>query len=153
MKTDEEIERERSTLAELIGPTRAGWYAESCQVEYGDDSDAAIWKCRYREMAREAGRLEEEAARMRSAAEGLPDAVRSEISKLLGGCIQVISRPPGGDGSDWWVGLEVEGPHGEFGALWDDSMLSKEYADHIAAECREILTDLLMRAITNAHVR
>ena len=46
MKSDEEIERERAALEPLIGPTRAGWYAESCLVEYGDHSEAALWKLR-----------------------------------------------------------------------------------------------------------
>ena len=57
MKSDADIEYERFVLAELIGPTRAGWYAESCLVEYGDYSEAALWKCRYREMAMAAGQL------------------------------------------------------------------------------------------------
>lgn len=65
MKTGAEIEREREALAALIGPTRAGWYAEACRVECGDSSEAALWKCRCRELAREAGRLEAEAARLR----------------------------------------------------------------------------------------
>jgi hypothetical protein len=59
MKTDEEIERERAALEPLIGPTRAGWYAEACRFEYDADPDVLLWACRYREMAMEAGRLEQ----------------------------------------------------------------------------------------------
>lgn len=62
MKTDEAIEQERAALADLIGPTRAGWYAEACNVENPPDlteGNELLWACRYREMAREAGRLVE----------------------------------------------------------------------------------------------
>ncbi len=68
MKSDADIEAERVALEGLIGPTRAGWYAEACLVEYGDTSEAALWKCRYQEMAMEAGRLEQELNEFRQAA-------------------------------------------------------------------------------------
>lgn len=59
MKTDEAIEQERQALEPLIGPTRAGWYAEACDVHPEKDGhDVTLWACRYREMAMEAGRLE-----------------------------------------------------------------------------------------------
>jgi hypothetical protein len=66
MKSDEEIERERAWLESLIGPSRAEWYAEACRVEYDDDPGKLLWACRYREMAREAARLEEELAELRA---------------------------------------------------------------------------------------
>lgn len=60
MKSDAEIERERAALEPLIGPTRASWYAEACQMEIGrEDADVLRWGCRYREMAREGGLLVE----------------------------------------------------------------------------------------------
>lgn len=62
MKTDAEIEAERLHLGPLIGPTRAGWYAEACKIEYADLTGASLWSCRYREMAREAGSLRERLA-------------------------------------------------------------------------------------------
>ncbi len=59
MKTDEEIEAERAELEPLIGQTRAGWYAEACDVyPEKDGHEPTLWACRYREMAMEAGRLE-----------------------------------------------------------------------------------------------
>lgn len=60
MMTDQEIETTRSELEQLIGPTRAGWWAEACLLEYDHHPDVLLWACRYREMAREAGRLEAE---------------------------------------------------------------------------------------------
>jgi NTP pyrophosphatase (non-canonical NTP hydrolase) len=59
VKTDEEIDLERKWLELLIGPTRAGWYAEACEYEHGADPGELLWACRYREMAMEAGHLEE----------------------------------------------------------------------------------------------
>jgi hypothetical protein len=65
MKTDETIEQERAALAELIGPTRAEWYADACKWEATvgkatEDSELAlIWIRRYREVARELGSVVE----------------------------------------------------------------------------------------------
>ncbi len=60
MKTDEENEAERAELEPLIGPTRAGWYAEACDVyPEKDGHEPTLWACRYREMAQAAGELAE----------------------------------------------------------------------------------------------
>lgn len=60
LMTDAVIEARRKELEPLIGPTRAGWHAEACKVEHGDP--ALLWACRYREMANEAGLLEQQIA-------------------------------------------------------------------------------------------
>lgn len=63
MKTDAEIEAERQQMEPLIGPTRSGWYAEACDIYPSKDGHpATLWACRYREMASECCRLEQDKA-------------------------------------------------------------------------------------------
>lgn len=52
--TDEEIRVAVERYTPVLGPARAGWYGEACAMEAGGDNyDAVVWACRYREVARE----------------------------------------------------------------------------------------------------
>jgi hypothetical protein len=64
MKAIEVIEAEREWLEPLIGAQRASWYEEACQVDLHAHSGELMWACRYREMAMEAGHLEERLAKL-----------------------------------------------------------------------------------------
>lgn len=55
--SDKEIEARRAWLEPIIGPTRAGWYAEACKMEAGKEYDGVLWGCRYREVALKCGYL------------------------------------------------------------------------------------------------
>lgn len=77
MFSDEQIEHGRKQIEENVGRWRANWYAESCQVMYGDHSEAALWKCRYREVALE---YAQEVAALRASR----DLAIMEIRRLRG---------------------------------------------------------------------
>ncbi|HTU22498.1 MAG TPA: hypothetical protein VMG10_30955 [Gemmataceae bacterium] len=79
MKTDEAIERERAALEPLIGPTRAGWYAEACCVEHDEPHEKLLWACRYREMAMEAGQLEMKIAALQAERDRLREQLAGEV--------------------------------------------------------------------------
>ncbi|HTU18910.1 MAG TPA: hypothetical protein VMG10_12695 [Gemmataceae bacterium] len=117
MKTDEEIERERAALEPLIGPTRVGWYAEACRVEYDDPPDVVLWACRYREMAMEAGQLEMKIAELQAERDRLKETLAGEVRLAEGDGTDRLLTVLYGESSARTIGKAIGGSRAPM--LWD----------------------------------
>lgn len=52
MKSDADIQSERTAMEPIVGTTFAEWYAEACRLEYDTDPNVLLWACRTREVLR-----------------------------------------------------------------------------------------------------
>lgn len=81
MKSDAEIAAECADITYHLGPTKAAWYKEACEIGHDAVDDILLWACSFREAVRDAVNLSSRLQKSDEQHESfLIDCNRSEVT-------------------------------------------------------------------------